>query len=789
MLLLSMGLWAPPCAQATTLVVDSTFMEAVQHDGKCTLIEAMENARHADGGYVDCPAGSVAGNVIELAAGQTYVVPHAWEHAGTVAALGLPLVPRALTINGHGATLTRAGDAGAFRLFYVVTSVLTLNDLTISDIVLPDGADGAVYNDNGTLNVVRSTLRGTRAEAGATGGGAVTSRACVPSVLAACAPNGSSSLSVVDSAFDDNESRSVSSAFGAGAGINTYAVGNGARATASIVRSRFHGNVATNQGAGVSNAAYDAGAQATTTIERSSITGNTTTGGLTAAFGGGVANFARNVYTSSAADARATLTLTNTTIAGNTAAGDGYGGGIFNELDCGYEVSCGGGASVRLDLNNVTLADNAAGREPSGASRGGGLWSNNNDPTGTQELRLRDSLLVANLAGGTPADCRIVSTFPGNAWALGYNVASDQSCGVGVHVFTPAQIDLGSMNTADLVHYRAPRADSVVIDKSACNVTLDQTGTPRPIGTACDVGAVEASASRRTTLSDFDGDGRAEPGVFRPSVVPEALWYALPGGGSAAFQLRFGAAGEVPVPADYDGDQRTDAVTWNPSTGLWVGPRTGANTLVIQLTLGQQGDVAVPCDYDGDRAVDAAVYRPSNGQWFGVRADGASVVLNANLGVAPGDMAVPADYDGDGRCDPGIVRPGVGPGGGHLWYALPSGGGAPLQVFAGAAGDLPAPGDYDGDGRADAVSFRPSTGLWYGPRTGGTQAATQLVLGQAGDVPVPADYDGNGTIDPAIYRPSTGRFYGVNAAGSAVVLDAGFGVAPGDVPTSRRPGL
>lgn len=784
--LLLVGVAVPSRVDASTIPVDSTDFAVVQGDGKCTLIEAMENARQADGGYVDCPTGSSASNVIELAAGQTYVVPGARDNAGTAAALGLPLVSRPLTINGHGATLTRGPDAGAFRLLYVHASALTLNDLTIKDMVLPNGADGAVYNDNGALDIHRSTLEGTRVEAGGTGGGAVTSRACVPAILASCPANGQASLVIADSVFDDNESRSTGGAFGAGAGVNTYAVGSGATNTATIVRSRFHGNKATNQGAGVSNAAYDSGAASTTTIESSSITGNTTTGGVTPAFGGGIANFVGKVYTVSAANAVATMNITSTTIASNSALGDGYGGGIFNELDCGFMVSCGGGAVVRLALNSVTLYGNASGRDPSGVERGGGIWSNSNDPTGTVEFKVRDSLIAGNLANGTPANCRIMNNLPGGV--LGYNIASDGSCGAAFNVFTLAQIDLGGLNTAGLTYYHAPRRGSAAIDKATCSAAADQTGTVRPISVACDVGAIEASAARRTIVSDFDGDGRSDAGIVRPSAGSLALWYVPPSGGAAAFQIYFGASGDIPVPADYDGDARTDAVTWSPATGLWHGPRTGAGTLVTQFAMGQEGDVPVPCDYDGDGAVDPAVYRPSTGMWLGKRADGVSVVLNTNLGLAAGDVPIPADYNGDGRCDPAIMRPGVGPGGSNLWYSVPSGGGAALQVFVGAWGDVPAPGDYDGDGRADAVVFRPSTGLWYGPRTGTAQIATQLILGVSGDVPVPGDYDGNGTTDPAIYRPSSGLLYGINAAGRMVVLDTNLGVAAGDVPTGKRPG-
>jgi len=299
--------------------------------------------------------------------------------------------------------------------------------------------------------------------------------------------------------------------------------------------------------------------------------------------------------------------------------------------------------------------------------------------------------------------------------------------------------------------------------------------------------AVRAVMHVQHVPSDFNGDRRSDPGIFRPSVTPNALWYSAPSGGGSPFQIFFGTSGDVPVAADYDGDGKADAVIWRPSTGLWYGPRTGAGSIVIQLILGQMGDIPVPCDYDGDGTIDPAIYRPSTGQWFGTTTNGSTVVLNTNLGLVAGDIPVPADYNGDGKCDPAIMRPGVGPGGTNLWYSVPSGGGSPFQIYFGAAGDIPVPGDYDGDGNADAVIFRPSTGLWYGPRTGAAQIVVQLILGQDGDIPVPGDFDGNGAIDPAIYRPSSGLFYGTNAAGTTVVLNTNLGVTSGDIATPARP--
>ena len=608
-------------ADAATIIVNSTTLAVVQGDGLCTLIEAMENARNTNGGYVDCAAGDAASNVIELQAAQTYTIPAALTGAGTAAATALPFVTRPLTINGNGSTLTPGVGAGSFRVLYVAASSLIVNDLTIADVVVPNGADGAVYNDNGVLTINRSTIRGTRVEAGGTGGGAITSRACSAAILPSCSGN-QAILTVADSVVDDNQSLSTSSAFGAGAGINTYAVGNAIN-TATIVGTRFHANTATNQGAGVSNAAYDSGATSTIVIERSSITASTTTGGTTPAFGGGLANFVGKVYTGAAANAVASLSITNTTIASNTAAngaaGDGYGGGIFNEVDCGFLVSCGGGAAASLSLTSVTMYGNTAGRDPGGLGRGAGIWSNDNQPGGLITLNVRDSLIAGNLANGTTANCRLLQTTVAPA---GYSIASDDTCGGSFNVFTEAQINLAPLNFASFTYYQAPQSGSVAINRVACSVVTDQLGTARPVGPTCDVGAIESNAPGRRVNSDFNGDGRSDAGIFRPSVIPDALWYASPSGGGAAFQIYFGTAGDIPVPADYDGDRKADAVIWRPSTGLWYGPRTGAATIVTQLLLGENGDIPVPCDYDGDGAVDPAVYRPATGLWFGTRANG-----------------------------------------------------------------------------------------------------------------------------------------------------------------------
>jgi FG-GAP repeat/FG-GAP-like repeat len=265
---------------------------------------------------------------------------------------------------------------------------------------------------------------------------------------------------------------------------------------------------------------------------------------------------------------------------------------------------------------------------------------------------------------------------------------------------------------------------------------------------------------------DFDGDGKSDISIFRPS---NGQWWYQQSFDNNVRALTFGSSTDKPVPTDYDGDGKTDIAVYRPSTGEWFVLRS-SNSTFFSVPFGISTDKPAPGDFDGDGLSDIAIYRPSEGTWYINKTSGG--VQISQWGAA-GDVPVNADYDGDGKSDIAIFRPADG-----SWWLNRSTAGLFVTSF-GVGTDKPVPADYTGDGKTDIAVWRPSNGSWYVLRSEDFSFFA-VPFGANGDIPAPGDYDGDGKADVAIFRPNGANWFIQRS--TAGILIQQFG-ATGDLPT------
>lgn len=275
------------------------------------------------------------------------------------------------------------------------------------------------------------------------------------------------------------------------------------------------------------------------------------------------------------------------------------------------------------------------------------------------------------------------------------------------------------------------------------------------------------TTSQTTTRFDFDGDGKADLSVFRPSA---GSWYMSNSSNNAFIAVQFGANGDLIAPADFDADGKTDISVFRPADGGWYRLNSSNNTFSA-FQFGANGDLPAPGDFDGDGRADLCVYRPSAGSWYRVNSSNNQFVA-AQFGTAE-DKPLVADFDGDRKSDLAVYRPSNG-----TWYRINSGNDTFTPNQFGTPEDKPVPADYDGDGKADLAVYRPSVGDWY--IINSTNAAfTATHFGVTEDKPAPADFDGDGKADLVVFRPSSGSWYLLRTAAGFTGIQFG---ANGDIP-------
>lgn len=286
----------------------------------------------------------------------------------------------------------------------------------------------------------------------------------------------------------------------------------------------------------------------------------------------------------------------------------------------------------------------------------------------------------------------------------------------------------------------------------------------------------------------FGGVDRAYLSVFRPG---DGFWHSnLPARNNSqfdsTFSKQFGVNGDQLLPADYDGDGRTDFAVARNAGGLkqWYITTGGAFTF-YSMQWGLASDKALTGDFDLDGRADLVVVRatPQGLVWY-IR-ESLSGELKTRYWGTSLDKPVLGDFDGDGATDLAVTRNTQN---GTIWYILKSeyfSEFAPYSRFTatqfGTAQDIAAAEDYDGDGKTDIAVWRPSSNVWYVLCSSNNQLYAKD-FGSAGAKPQPADFDGDGKADFAFYLPSEGNWYVLNSGNNQMTVK-NWGVST-DIPVT-----
>lgn len=448
---------------------------AVGQDAQCSLEEAIQVANTDAPLFTDigeCPQGLPDAQITFNLAG-----PIVFNGGGANAAIE---IGSNITLTGP-VTLQNGLNPGLRLLYVGPTGNLVLNDVTV------DAGQGAIGGnllvEAGTATVnggaFTNGIGGTNGGAIAVIGGTLAINGPTAFTANATAGNGGaifadgSTLTIDAAAFNGNNAVN-------GGGI--YAE-NGGNITITITT--FDTNTATTNGGGI-HAAANSGTFTTT--------GNLFTGN-TADAGGGIFN-----------GANAAFTVTNSNFTGNTAAAGG--GGIFNAT----------AAALEMVIRNSGFSTNEATIGPGGdilnqSVAGLFIYSStlaNSTSTGGNALSttgpatLNNVTMTSGAGGATTLDNagptitnNTVITGVGAGVAICTNLLGAGSANNiefnGMATCGAANVDpgLGGLTGAAPFHYAVGGPNIINAGNNATCEGTDQLGTARPVGVACDIGAIE----------------------------------------------------------------------------------------------------------------------------------------------------------------------------------------------------------------------------------------------------------------------------------------------------------
>ncbi len=309
--------------------------------------------------------------------------------------------------------------------------------------------------------------------------------------------------------------------------------------------------------------------------------------------------------------------------------------------------------------------------------------------------------------------------------------------------------------------------------------SADSATNPGSIGHAAFPGA--PAPVGEVLYGDWNGDGTIKVGIFS-----NGNWYLdYPGTGvwvgcgttattDRCYEGTFGAAGDIPVVGDWNGDGRTKIGIFRngnwyldyPGTGVWVGCGTTATTdRCYEGTFGAAGDIPVVGDWTGDGITKIGVYRDSAKAWY-LDMNGDGIWDNADRGVA-GSFTFNSLYAQRGaqgvKGDTGAAGPAGAQG---------------IQGLTGLTGPAGADGAVGAAGPAGAQGIQGLTGL-TGP------AGADGAVGAAG--PAGAQGDTGDTGAPGLVWKGTWDVAATYLTGQAVVYNSASYISLADANIANVP--
>jgi hypothetical protein len=198
---------------------------------------------------------------------------------------------------------------------------------------------------------------------------------------------------------------------------------------------------------------------------------------------------------------------------------------------------------------------------------------------------------------------------------------------------------------------------------------------------------------------DFDGDGKTDIGIFRPSG---GEWWINRSGNGQTFALQFGSSTDVIAPADYTGDGKTDIAFFRPSSGEWYVLRSEDFSFFAlpseQMAMFRFRPITMPMERPTSLCSDHRTRTGSSRN----QAEHRLGYSNSVSGGSTGRCGLRCGW----KSDVGIFRQAAG---GAQWWINRSSAGSLAMQF-GSNTDKAVQGDYTGDGKADIAIWRPGDG-------------------------------------------------------------------------------